>query len=87
MTEAEELIVKRAVKRKNGGAALGRPLTYKAETTYVTQGNFTIAILKTGKDTVRVGVAKRNAEDDPFLEDRGREIALARAAKAEGVKI
>ena len=51
---------------------------------YVHQGNFTIAIvIDTGEGWRRYGVTKRDPNLDEYDEDRGNEIALARAMKAK----
>jgi hypothetical protein len=56
------------------------------------QGNFTVARLVVKMAGVKgkeewVGVAKRNCNDDEFDWQRGRRVALARAARGEAVKV
>lgn len=49
-----------------------------------TQGNFTVVVIMDSLKIhpVAVGVAKRNPNCDEFNAERGREIALAQAAKS-----
>lgn len=51
----------------------------KAKVRYETDGNFTIALVKYRRQ-VEVGIAKRNPTD-PFVPERGQQIALHRALK------
>ena len=53
------------------------------DTDFFNQGNFTIAVVLGGHGGVKaIGVAKRNPNCDEFNAERGREIALAQAAKS-----
>lgn len=54
---------------------------YAGKAKYWRQGNFIVCTLSNKSKIMSVGVAKRNANDDPVIKERGEAIALSRAIR------